>query len=424
MFGAMIGDYVGSRFEFDNYRKKDFELVHEDCFVTDDTIMTLAVGDIIQNKYYLDEDKVIETFKKWGRTYPNYGYGLRFDSWLHSDKKESYNSLGNGSAMRVSLVGWYARNEEEVKELSRIVTKVTHSHPEGLLGAEVTAMCVYYARIGKTKEFIKEYASKYYNLDFDYDDLVKNYEFNELCRNTVPQAIYCFLISTSFEDCLRTSISIGGDSDTLAAISCSIAEAYYKDIDNELINAVINALPESKNGCNIRTIIDKFNEYKNVENAISEDINKDTKILMLRNGIHISFVYSKSLKALGEFIVYEELDKLVGAEDDCLSKEALKEGEIDKYIEVIGYCSLYKSEEYLLLKEMEKDLDSLVNGVNFNEFKRILDKLNSELNKIGISYNFIIYDSPDDCINDFSKEINVKNRVYKEIFDKNYKIMK
>lgn len=424
MFGAIIGDYVGSRFEFNNYRKKDFELVHEDCFVTDDTIMTLAVMEIVQNKLYLDEDKVIDTFKKWGRAYPHYGYGLRFLDWLDSDDRKSYNSLGNGSAMRVSPVGWYARSEEEVRELSSIVTRVTHSHPEGMIGAEVTAMCVYFARIGKSKDFIKEYVSKYYDLNFDYDDLVKNYRFNELCRDTVPQAIYCFLISKDFEDCLRISISIGGDSDTLAAISCSIAEAYYKDIDNELLNAVIDALPESKDGCNIYTIIERFNEYKKVENVISEDINKDTKILMLKNRNNCSFVYSKSLKNLGEFIVFEELDKLLGIEDDYLSKEALKEGKIDKYIEVIGYCTLYKSEEYLLLKQMEKDLYSLVNNIDINEFKRILEKLNSLLSKININYSFILYNSPDECINDISNKVDVKNSIYKDIFDKNYKIIK
>ena len=137
-------------------------------------------------------------------------------------------------------VGWYANSEEEVKRLSKAVTEVTHNHPEGLKGAEVTAMCVYYARIGKTKEFIREYIEKNYNVDFDYFDLIRNYQhLEETCQATVPQALFCFLISNSFEDCLRTTIAIGGDCDTTAAISCAIAEAYYgipEEIKQEAMN--------------------------------------------------------------------------------------------------------------------------------------------------------------------------------------------
>ena len=130
--------------------------------------------------------------------------------------------------MRVSSVGWIANSEEEVRELSKKVTEVTHNHPEGLKGAEVTAMCVYYARMGKDKEFIKNYVEQYYDLNFDYEELRRTYVHDaEICQVTVPQAIYCFLISKDFEDCLRTTIAIGGDCDTTAAISCAIAEAYY-----------------------------------------------------------------------------------------------------------------------------------------------------------------------------------------------------
>jgi ADP-ribosylglycohydrolase len=129
--------------------------------------------------------------------------------------------------MRISPVAWYANNEDEVRDFSKKVTEVTHDHPEGLKGAEVTAMCVYYARIGKTKQFIEEYVKQFYNIDFNYKELKQTYWFNETCQDTVPQAIYCFLISKNFEDCIRTTISIGGDCDTTAAISCAIAGAYY-----------------------------------------------------------------------------------------------------------------------------------------------------------------------------------------------------
>ena len=253
MLGAIIGDIVGSRFEFCNYRHKNFELITERSEFTDDTIMTVAVMDILNNDKINDKKTIIEKMKYYGNKYPS-SYGLSFAHWLNSSNSKPYNSYGNGAAMRVSPIGWIANNEREVKKWANNVTSITHNHPEGLKGAEVTAMCVYYARIGKSKQFIKEYVEKYYNLDFDYETLRKTYRFNETCQNTVPQAIYCFLISKDFEDCLRTSISIGGDSDTLAAISCSIAEAYYKHIDTSLIKNIYKLLPQE-----FITIITDFN---------------------------------------------------------------------------------------------------------------------------------------------------------------------
>lgn len=228
MLGAVIGDVVGSRYEFNNIKTKDFELFGKGCYATDDTVMTCAVAEVLINKKQNDKDYIIDTLKKWGKKYPQAGYGGHFGCWVLGNEREPYNSYGNGAAMRVSAVGWIAESEEEVKDLSRRVTEVTHNHPEGIKGAEVVAMCIYYAKQGKDKAFIKEYVEKYYNLDFDYDNLRKTYiHAEEICQNTVPQAIFCFLISDSFEDCLRTTISIGGDCDTTAAISCAIAEAYY-----------------------------------------------------------------------------------------------------------------------------------------------------------------------------------------------------
>lgn len=258
MLGAIIGDIVGSVYEFHNIRSKDFPLITKKNFPTDDTMMTLAVAEILQNGWQSDSLKVVKTFKKWGKTFPNAGYGGGFYRWLHSDRTTGYNSYGNGAAMRVSPVGWYADSEEQVKEFSRCVTEISHSHPQGLLGAEVTAMCVYYARTGKSKEFIKKYVEQYYDINFDYEDLVKNYRFNSSCQGTVPQAIFCFLISKSFEDCLRTSISIGGDSDTLAAISCAIAEAYYKDIDKILKLQAMALLPKPTYDCDALAVLRKF----------------------------------------------------------------------------------------------------------------------------------------------------------------------
>jgi len=262
MLGAIIGDTVGSVYEWHNVKSKDFPLFKDKSFLTDDSIMTLAIGEIIENNLYKDKDKVIDILKKWGTTYKHRGYGGHFYSWLNSDNREPYNSFGNGSAMRVSACGSFGKTEEEVKEMAKSVTEVTHNHPFGLIGAEVTALCIYYAKIGKSKEFIKEYASKYYNLNFDYQDLVDNYIFDVTCQGTVPEAIYCFLISKDFEDCIRTAISMGGDSDTLTCIACSIAEAYYKDIPKFMIEEIYKRLPNSENGCNPKEVLDKYIESR------------------------------------------------------------------------------------------------------------------------------------------------------------------
>lgn len=262
MLGAIIGDTVGSVYEFNNVRTKDFPLLGAESSLTDDSIMTLAVAEILQKQKQDDRSAVVKTLKKWGRAYPDSGYGGSFYRWLFSDNENSYGSYGNGAAMRVSPCGWYGNSEEEVRETARKVTIVTHSHPEGLRGAEVTAMCVYYARIGRTKEQIKSFVSNYYDLNFNYETLKRSYRFNETCQGTVPQAVFCFLISSSFEDCIRTTVSIGGDCDTTSAISGAIAEAYYKDIDGKLINDVIRKFPEPRFGCNPKEIISNYLDYR------------------------------------------------------------------------------------------------------------------------------------------------------------------
>ena len=305
MIGAIIGDTIGSIYEFNNYRREDFNLYDNRSRLTDDSILTLAIYDIITSGIYKDKVKRANRLKLWVKTYNTGDYGGRFGKWIYSDSIESYRSFGNGAAMRISSVGWIARSEEEVKELSDNVTMITHSHPEGMKGALVIAMCIYYARIGKTKEFIKEYASKYYNLDFNLEDLRRDYEFNETCENTVPQAIYAFLISSSFEDCLRKSVSIGGDTDTLCAISCAIAEAYYKDIDKKLIDFVLSKLPEDKNGLSPKTILRDFIEFKHHLQVMSEEIDESTIVVSMENDYEIGFIYSKSVPALRDYLLNE-----------------------------------------------------------------------------------------------------------------------
>ena len=308
MIGAIVGDTIGSVYEFNNKRSKDIELINKDSRPTDDTMMTLAVAEICQKRLYDNKDQIIATFKKWGRTYPDCGYGAGFKKWLFSDSSEAYGSYGNGSAMRISPVGWYARSEEEVEYISERISEVSHNHIEGIKGAKVVAMCIYYARIGKSKEFIREYVERYYDLNFDYDDLKKNYRFYPTCQQSVPQAIYCFLISTSFEDCLRTTISIGGDCDTTAAISCSIAEAYYKNMDNELIKEVLSRLPNDKNECYPREVVLNFYKYQDIVNVFdctSLDDNKEIVLIesMKNDKRHIEFVYSRTIYSLTRYLI-------------------------------------------------------------------------------------------------------------------------
>ncbi len=245
MIGAIIGDIVGSRFEFNNHRSKDFELFTDECFVTDDSIMTLAVAKAIMETcrtfepsvvtsgfsdefYSVLERNTIRYMQEIGRKYPNCGYGSRFYQWIFSDNPRPYNSFGNGAAMRISPVGFVARSEKEAVKMSKVVTSVSHNHAEGIKGAEATVIAIFMARTGSSKEEIRSRITRdYYELDFTLDEIRNTYEFNETCQGTVPEAIEAFLESTSFEDAIRNAISIGGDSDTLAAITGGLAEAYY-----------------------------------------------------------------------------------------------------------------------------------------------------------------------------------------------------
>lgn len=234
MWGAIIGDIVGSRFEHKNYRKKDFMLFTAENRFTDDSLMTLAVAKALCRCGRGTEEElrgeVIRCMRIMGSKYPDAGWGFHFARWLHSDDPQPYNSYGNGAAMRVSPVGAYARSEEEVKRLSGIVTGVSHNHPEGLKGAECVAMCVYLANNGAGKNDIyRRVATEYYPqiTALSCGELSKNYTFDVSCQGSVPQAIACFLSGKNFEDTLRYAVSIGGDSDTIAAIAGGIAGVYF-----------------------------------------------------------------------------------------------------------------------------------------------------------------------------------------------------
>jgi type I restriction enzyme M protein len=231
MLGAIIGDIVGSRFELNNIKSKKFKFLTYKCSPTDDSIMTLAIAQaiLVSKPDYSDLSmKVVERMQKIGRHYPDCGYGRGFYKWIFSDTPQPYNSFGNGAAMRVSAAGFAANSLEETKLLSRKITEVTHNHPEGIKGAEATAIAIYLAKTGKNILEIRDYIDKnYYPMNFTLDQIKSSYKFNETCQNTVPQALMAFFESTGFEDAIRNAISIGGDSNTIAAICGGVAEAYY-----------------------------------------------------------------------------------------------------------------------------------------------------------------------------------------------------
>ena len=251
MIGAIFGDIVGSRFEFDRGDKsKDFELLtSENCF-TDDTVMTVAVAEaLMEAGRYAGEAEIkaalIRSMKKWGQKYPDAGYGGRFIKWVLSDDPEPYGSYGNGSAMRVSPAGFYYDTIERTREVARWTAEVTHNHPEGVKGAEATAAAIFLARKGAEKELIEMYLMKEfgYNLSRCLDEIRPTYHHVEDCMNTIPEAFECFLESESYEDCLRNVMYIGGDTDTLCAISGAIAEAFW-EIPWSIIEAAVPYLPD------------------------------------------------------------------------------------------------------------------------------------------------------------------------------------
>lgn len=231
MLGAIIGDIVGSRFEWNNIKSKDFELFAHGCRPTDDSIMSLAVAKAIllsgDDRRALGENAV-RCMQELGRKYPNAGYGGGFSRWLSSDSPKPYGSWGNGSAMRVGPCGFACGDIEEARSLAKTVSAVSHDHPEAIKGAQATACAIYMARSGSSISDIRGYInSYYYKINFLLDDIRAEYSFDVSCQGSVPQALESFFESVSFEDAIRGAVSIGGDSDTIAAIAGSVAEAYY-----------------------------------------------------------------------------------------------------------------------------------------------------------------------------------------------------
>ena len=248
MLGAILGDIIGSPYEFDinNIKTTEFPLFIKKSHFTDDTIMTLAVGEGLMSGYKdpVETGREITVFmQRLGKLYPDAGYGLRFQNWLYEKNPMPYHSYGNGSAMRVSAAAWLYDSLKEVEEYAKISAQVTHNHPEGIKGAQVTAAAIFMARTGKSKEEIKNYLEKtyQYQLNRTCDEIRPAYRHVESCQETVPEAVTAFLEGNSFEEVIRLAVSLGGDSDTLTAIAGSIAEGYY-GIPEELEEKAISLL--------------------------------------------------------------------------------------------------------------------------------------------------------------------------------------
>lgn len=258
LMGAILGDIAGSIYEFDPHKSTDINLQDNRMDYTDDTIMTIAVADWILNDKRHTMNGLVERMQQWGRRYPHPmgAYGNMFSQWLRSDNPMPYNSWGNGSAMRVSAVGFAFDTLEETMNVAKKCAEVTHNHPEGIKGAQATAAAIFMARTGSPKEVIRRYITDIfgYNLDRSCDDIRPTYGFDGSCQGTVPESIIAFLDSKDYEDALWLCISLGGDADTMGAITGAIAGAYYNKMPYALYEFGMEKLPKD-----IQNVVGLFN---------------------------------------------------------------------------------------------------------------------------------------------------------------------
>lgn len=311
MYGAILGDIIGSPFEFDRGDKtKDFKLFSRRSHFTDDSVMTLAVCEALlkvgQDATVKEiEDAVISSMQSWGRKYPHEGYGGYFRCWLTARHPEPYNSFGNGSAMRVSAAGWLYDSLEKTRVVAKATANVTHNHLEGIKGAEATASAIFMARNGSSKEEIKKYIENefHYDLNRTLDEIRPSFHMDETCQKTVPEAIIAFLEARDFEDAIRNAVSLGGDTDTLGAITGSIAEAYF-GISETLISECRNRINKD-----MRDVVDAF--YSLVRKDDSPNTNQMIEKAIKQYYVHndkegmILFMNTllNAMKQGGEFIV-------------------------------------------------------------------------------------------------------------------------
>jgi ADP-ribosylglycohydrolase len=241
MLGAIAGDIIGSVYEYNQIKVKDFDLFIIDSTFTDDTVLTVALADSI-----LNDIAYIDNLKKFYNLYSDVPYGASFRKWVKSENSMPYNSWGNGAAMRISPVGFYYNDLEIILKKAKEYTEITHNHPEGIKGAQATASAIFLAKTGASKKEIKEFIESKFNYDLSkhIDEIRPTYEFDLSCQRTVPQAIRAFLDSEDFEDAVRNAVSLGGDSDTLACITGGIAQAYYQGVPDYIETEVYNILDE------------------------------------------------------------------------------------------------------------------------------------------------------------------------------------
>ena len=251
MYGAILGDMIGAPYEFDMGKKtKEFPLFCTESHYTDDSVMTIAVAEALLDNQFQDDETIkaglVDSMRKWGRKYPDSGYGGKFWHWLRAKDPKPYGSFGNGSAMRVSSAGWLFDTLEQTRHMARLTAEVTHNHPEGIKGAESTASAIYLARTGHSKDEIKDYIMQEFGYDLSRtcDQIRPAYHHVESCQGTVPEAITAFLEGTDFEDVIRNAVSLGGDCDTLTCIAGSIAEAFY-GVPEQLKDECRSRLPKA-----------------------------------------------------------------------------------------------------------------------------------------------------------------------------------
>ena len=265
ILGAIAGDTIGSIYEFNPTKEYNFTLLDERMEYTDDSIMTIAVADWLLNDHLLSHSGLAKKLRYWGNKYryPMGSYGGTFSAWLNREDMGAYNSWGNGSAMRVSPVGFAFDTLEETLRAAQISAEITHNHSEGIKGAQATAAAIFMSRKGKQKDEIKEYISHFfgYNLNYTCDDIRDSYSFEPSCQETVPQSLIAFFDSKNYEDAIRLTISLGGDADTMGAITGAIAAAYYKEIPDDIADFTLSKLPDD-----LLSIVQEFeSKYSNQE---------------------------------------------------------------------------------------------------------------------------------------------------------------
>ena len=378
MLGAIIGDIIGSRFEWNNYRHKDFKLFTNESHITDDTVLTCAVAKaaITRLKNTVKETIYQDTLYQYANQYPNAGYGSGFHRWMESSHPEPYGSFGNGSAMRVSAIGWLFNDRDSVLREAQLSAECTHNHPEGIKGAVCIADCIYLLRHEKYGRYrLLQHVQQNYYSPKRYPDMAKsvkeiraNNKFNASCQVTIPQAIRCFLEGDDFEDIIRTAVSIGGDSDTIAAIAGSLAEAENK-IPENIIKQALEILPND-----LRKTIDSFSEIYQYHNKKSNS---------LLNNIE----REQYLKRRAQFCnLYEEKDYLNYHEQQNV---------LALFIELIGHLQFELFTAETKLQELKLESDYLQKSLaenkkpDYKKIKRHINKYFENSNSFFCIFPFI-----------------------------------